>query len=285
MNYATKNVTTIHHLQHNTNASAIINSVKDIHKPRPYWHVDMKWAFGILLFCALLVSTVLLVASTLLSPKIALPSATYVVASQFSRDGLDDASDIKKIESELKKSGKNEFQPIEGSDAVITKGDIASLSPREIRLKLFGQIVEPIYYGTEELDKNTAQQYGALAILNEKTHDSLVTFFWISLIPVTLFMAGLVFFSHRYGRLVSPAIMLLLFSLLPSLFLFLIQNAATSIKDNEPFGLLPREQVLDIASVLSPYFYGALATGTSLLLAIPAIKLARKIIKPKDSKK
>lgn len=256
--------------------------MKDIHKPRPYWHVDIKWLFGILSFCALLVSTILFIASTLLSPNIAVPTATYVVASQFSKNGIDDATDINKIKNELKKSDKTEFHPIEGSSATITKKDITSLSPREIRLKLFGQIVEPIYYGAEKLDKNIAQQYGALAMLNEKTHQSLMTFFWVSLIPVVLFMTGLVLFSHRYGRLVSPAVMLLMFGLLPSLLLFFISSVAPPIKD----GFLSHDQIMNITKMLSPFFYSMFIVGTGLLLAIPAIKLITKIVKkPNSSKK
>ena len=250
--------------------------MQGVKKIRPYWHVDMKWIFGILLFLALLVSTVLFATSTLLSPKVALPGATYVVANQFSKNGLDDATDINKYKKQLEKSNKTEFKPIEGMDVTITKDELLNQSPREIRLNLFQQIVEPIYYGTAELDKNAAEQYGALTYLNEETYKTLMLYFWISLIPVALFTAGIVFFSHRYGRLVSPAVLLLTFGTLPSLSLILVQTTTPPKGDERLFSFLPQDIVLEAASTLSIYFYTLFYIGIALVTSILVIKLVRK---------
>lgn len=248
-------------------------------KPRPYWHVDLKWICGIFVFIALFAASVLCVVSTIMSPSVAIPTATYIAAQQFSKNGLDDPKDIEKIKKELEKTHKTEFKPFEGVDARITKSDLNNLTPREIRLKLFRQVVEPIYHS--QASKETMRQYGVVAFINEKMYGTLTSLFAWSLVVSAVFIAGLVYFSHRFGKLVSPALLLLTFGTLPTLLLFMIQATKAS-DDNGLFGL-PHERVVEIAGMMTPFFYTMFFVGVALLLAIPVIKLSSRFM-PKNKK-
>ena len=115
--------------------------------PRPYWHVDLKWIFGISAAFFLTSSLTLFTLSTLTSEKVAIPVASYVVASQFSRDGLDDPKDIEAAKSKFLKTKDNVFYPLDDKNIRITRDELETLSPREIRLKIFRQVVEPFYFG------------------------------------------------------------------------------------------------------------------------------------------
>lgn len=250
----------------------------DASKIRPYWHVDLKWVFGILLFLSLAVSSILFLLSTLLSPNVAVPSATYIVATQFSKNGLDDRTEIQQIQKKMEALGVTTLQPIEGADVQISKDELSRLSPREIRLKIFRQVVEPIYYrsASSKSNEQAMKQYGALAFLTSDTHRLISALFWWSLAPVALFMAGMVFFSWRYGRLVSPAIMLLLFGTGPTLLILLIINTVKGSTGEDQGGILSPELTKDIAAAVLPYYLTMFLTGICLVVAAVIIKLVMR---------
>lgn len=241
-------------------------------KPRPYWHVDAKWIFGIIFFISAFVSLVLFTTSTLLSPQVAVPVATYVVASQFSRNGLDEKIDLTTLKSQLESSGGENSFNLGGFKISVTNKDLNTLSPRELRLKVFGQVVETIYYQKTEVP-DAAKQYGVLAYFNKANADKFANFFKLSLVPVFLSAAGLVFFSYKYGRLISPAIPLILLGTLPSFLLFLVQNAKPRSGETGPFSFLPHEMVVDIAQRLSRVYYAIVGVGILLIVAAIVAKV------------
>lgn len=245
--------------------------------PRPYWHVDLKWIFGIIFFFLLIVASVSFALATLTSPKIAINSATYIVAGQFSKNGIDDPSDIEKFRQQYANSPETVIYPLpDNKDISITKQELNTLSPREIRLKIFRQVVEPIY--KQKMDEKTAKQYGLLAVLNENTHKSLQQVFIYTLIPALLAAAGMIFFSYRYGRLVSPAVVLLMVSTLPALIVLIAQHArAPKGADKGPFGGLPPEVISPIAASLAPLFHGMFFLALALFATVFILKIVNKI--------
>jgi hypothetical protein len=245
--------------------------------PRPYWHVDLKWIFGIILFFSLIVASVSFALATITSPKIAIDGGAYIVAGQFSKNGIDDPTDIEKLKQQYAALPDTVIYPLgNNKDISITKQELNTLSPRQIRLKIFRQVVEPIY--KQKMDDKTAKQYGALAVLNENTHKFLQSIFTFTLIPVVLAAAGMIFFSYRYGRLVSPAVVLLMVSTLPSFIVLVAQHARPPQNgDKGPFGGLPPEVISQIASSLAPLFHGMFLTALALLAAVVILKIVNKI--------
>ncbi len=243
--------------------------------PRPYWHVDAKWICG-LLFAVALTSTLVLTALwRLTSEAIAIPVATQVVASLFSPAGLDDPSDIETLKAQAASQPGDIIHPLPGQSASLTKQELTSLSPRELRLKIFRQVVEPYY--VEGVDTVAAKaptpaeqakikrDATLLTPLNRQTHTYLGGFITGAVIITMLLLAGLVFFSWRWGRLANAGLIGLLVSGPPTLFLLAVSSSAS--RDGGPVRQLTPELTHQVASsLLVPYAWVA-ATSLTLLLA------------------
>lgn len=244
-------------------------------KVRPYWHVDLKWIFGILTTFFLSTSLLLFSLTILTSEKIAIPLATFIVASQFSKNGLDDTKDIEEAKARFLNSRQDVFYPIEGQNVSVTRSDLETLSPRELRLKIFRQVVEPYYF--EQVDEETKKKAGPLGFVNHTTHTIINQIFFISILPLLLCLFGLLFFSYRYGKLLSPAVVFLLVSTFPTLLLFLIQNTTPPSGDTGPLSALPRELILHITTALSPMFFTVFCAGIGFMTLALGIKLVSKV--------
>ena len=92
-------------------------------------------------------------------------------------------------------------------------------------------------------------------------------------------MAGLIYFSYRYGKLISPAVVLLLVSTLPMIFLLLIRTTKPSIdaqRKGRPIPILPHEITVQVAEVLTPAYYLLFLLGIGLIGTAVIIKLFKR---------
>lgn len=243
-------------------------------KLRPYWHVDLKWIFGILTAFLLSIFLLLFTIGTLTSEKTAIPLAAQIVAMQFSKNGLDDVKDVEILKSKYLSTNHDTFYPLQGQDVSITRSDLQTLSPRELRLKIFRQIVEPFYY--EKIDEKTKKQAGILAFINQTTHKIIDQITIISFILFVLSLTGLIFFSYQYGKLISPAVVFLFVSTLPSAFLFIIAHARSNKENSGPIPFLPNDIAQELAKTLAAPYNFIFFTGIGLLVAVFVIKLLKK---------
>lgn len=248
---------------------------------RPYWHVDAKWVCAILLTLGLWVSSVLYILSTLTSERIAVPVATQIVAGLFSNKGLDDTTEIEEFKQKARQQAGDKVETLPG--IFVSKTDIETLSPRELRLKIFGQLVTPYYelgakgvaakQTTDPAERaKIERQAGLLALLNKNTHEILEQAFLISLGLLVLPLIGLVYFSAGFGRLVSPGIVLISISFPGAVIAGIMQIAKHSSK---PFGgggtsaipALPPESLEMMLGAFTPVFALVFALGVLLLVA------------------
>lgn len=243
----------------------------DNERIRPYWYVDAKWIFGILFTVSGAVALLLFVLTTLTSEKVAIPVASYVVASQFSREGIDSAKDIEAFKRQMAGSAQSVFYPLGGKDVAITRQELDSLEPREIRLKIFRQVVEPIYFAKRTPE--TMKQYGALAFFNYETAQLLSKIFYASLPVPALALVGLIWFSRGLGRLVSVALPTLFLVMPFTLLLFIIQHAPLPEGDGGLLSSLPKELIVGVAASLSWPFYALFWVGVLLLLVAIGVKI------------
>lgn len=220
--------------------------------------------------CFLSLSLLLFVLANLTSEKTAIPVATIIVASQFSRSGLDDPHDIDDLRKKFFSTGQTVFHPLPDEKVTITKSDLETLSPREIRLKIFRQVVEPFYYG--KIDEKTQQQAGLLALLNQNSHVIIQKLFLVSIFPFFFTLAGLIFFSYKYGKLISPAVVFIFASGFPAAFLFIISNSKSDNGNNSLLYFLPHEIAQQIASTLAVPYYLLFWIGVALLILTPILK-------------
>lgn len=192
-------------------------------KARPYWHVDAKWITAILLLFLLNLTFLLFILVQGTAAQRGIDLLTIILASSFSREGLDQEADLEIMHQKIAESNNGTWQPIPSLKILVREEDIAGLTPREMRLWFFRQLAEPIYYegqqGLEnlatdpEMAKNMEGGIGPFGFISAATHSKLLkTFYIVGSISLVL-MGLLVFFSYRFGRLGSPGCVLFLAAL------------------------------------------------------------------------
>jgi hypothetical protein len=196
---------------------------------RPYWHVDAKWITGLLLILLLNGTFLLFILTQVTAPEPGIEILTVVLASSFSREGLDQEADMQIMRQKIAESPDGAWQPIPGLNIVVRAEDIEGLTPREMRLWFFRQLAEPIYYGGQqglanlatdpEMAKNMEGGIGPMGFISAETHGKLNRAL-IVLGSLSLALLGLlIYFSYRFGRLGSPGCVIFL-SAVPGLVLF-----------------------------------------------------------------
>ncbi len=252
-------------------------------KPRPYWHVDAKWITGILLLFLLNITFLLFVFMQITAPERGIDLLTVMLASAFSRDGLDQQADLEIMHQKIAESPDGTWQPIPSLNIVVSEQDIAGLTPREMRLWFFRQLAEPIYYeGTEglkslatssEMQKTMEGGIGPLGLISAKTHSKLQKiFFAFGFISLGL-LGLLVFFSYRFGRLGSPGLVIFL-AAVPGLIVFsgmrgwLAQNAENPVQPTETTAVTVYKQMITqlAADALPEIVQMAIRTYLALVL-------------------
>lgn len=192
-------------------------------KPRPYWHVDAKWVCAILLAAVLAVTLPVAAAHRLTAKDNATELLAYTMAGLTSPKGIDDATGLEEIKARVKKKGSETIK-LGSLEVVFTAKDLETLSPRELRLKVFRAFAERFYdqgaRGIAEaqglskaaVDK-AVKDASMLSLFSQAAHDRLGTVLgWLIVVNVLL-LAALVFFSYRFGRLASPGLIMLLVGL------------------------------------------------------------------------
>src|SRR5258708_3643693 len=155
------------------------------HEIRPYWHVDVKWLSGVLLFVSLGACLFLYNLSNLTERSSAVNISATVIARLFSENGMDYSGDLAGFRKQAASSPSNIIKPLEQFPTVqLSKYDVLRLSPRDLRIAIFSQITGPIYdkgvkAAAVSLTRDPAQQQqfiqqaSVLGIVTESTHELL----------------------------------------------------------------------------------------------------------------
>jgi hypothetical protein len=262
----------VRHSGYGYRMSAFANSSARTHS-RPYWHVDAKWISGLAMTAALGAALLLFAMASLTRPDRAVELSATLVASFFSKDGLDAPIDTTQLQQRLAASPTGTVAPLDGfPTATITKADL-SLSPRELRLKIFRQIAQPVYdLGVDgaakqfSSDPKQQEQFAKsasfLAVLTRKTHDTLLRDGQIGLGVAALFLAGVVFFSARWGRLANPGLLLVVTGLPGAIAGSVLGRAGSGMK----LGPLPSDVVPAVGQAMQVVYLPAIEVGVGLVV-------------------
>ena len=240
---------------------------KEIIKELPRWHKDAKWISGIIFFLSLIVLIGTYNLYFLTVRKNAVPAIGSILAINYSRTGLDDPKDINELVSKAKKSGQTIIQPIPQLDIKISIKDVEEKSPREARLFFFNKIGEKIY----DQDKSNLKDLGLFGFVNKGTN------LWFRNILIgigimSLFsLLALIFFSHRFGKIVSPAVVVLL-AVLPQAAFWGLMQTIVSNKQLSQTNFIPEGK--SITEVLSFTLYSVLSLITKDILIFYLVVLA-----------
>lgn len=258
-------------------------------KPRPYWHVDLKWINAILLFFTLSASLLLFNLANLTQREHAIELSGTIVASLFSREGLDDAKGLEEFKQQANASPDGFIAPIPQFPNVrISKEQANTLSPRELRLAIFKQVTTPIYDkglqgAAADITSNPDEQQkfvkdaALLGMFTRTTHETLQRAFIIFTVISVLLLAGVIYFSHGWGRLVSPGMLLLLTSPLGAFIGLMILYPP---KDGDaPFAALPQIVTQAVGNSLAQSYGSALVLALILLAVAGIGKIVHGILR------
>ena len=268
----------------------------------PAWHKDVKWLFGILALIALHITLLGINVYRLTEEKIAIRLTATALASSFSPDGLDDPKSLAEVNQLLKY--QNSISPIPGLNLKITKEDFAGKSPREARIGFFEKLATPLYregqegvakLATDPKIKNDIKSGTSfLTIVSQKNHDFIGGIIKITSLICLLLLAGVIFFSQRFGRLFAPGLIITLVSLPGALLSFLLTTAlrlhpaATTVAREagigDKVGAVWQVVGPDIVAVLAKTYQTALAVGLMFIGLALAGRIIHAIIRKKSKK-
>lgn len=216
--------------------------LKRVEKPiknRKYWHIDAKWVCALLLAITLAATLPVVAVYQITAKEPATRLISYTMAGLTSPDGIDGESGISEVKQRVLRNG-SETITLAGVSVTFTANDINTLSPRELRLKVFGAFATKFYdqgakgfAASQGLDTSAVDKFqndsSVLSVFTLSTHNFIGgILLWVLLINILLLL-GLVLFSHRFGKIVSPGVVMLLVGL-PAVILaiFASQNSTVS---------------------------------------------------------
>ncbi len=261
----------------------------DPNHPRPYWHVDAKWVCGLILSAALGASLLLFSLARLTDRDVIIPVASQILSGFIFKQGsLDDANGIDDLKRQAAAAGGTIHPLSDFPNVTLTTADLNTLTPRQIRLKLVSQIVEPFY--TKGVDQAVAEatsnpdqqaqlksQVGLLGPLSASNHQKLGGAAQVSLILVLLALIGVVGFSAGWGRLASPGVVALL-TAGPLALVFTIIKLGVEHPGPDGSGPFQNPVVAALVPAVQPYYAWAALAGVGLLLAAGLGKLISRLL-------
>lgn len=210
----------------------------------------------------------------------------YTFAGMTSPQGIDSSEGLGEIKARVLQNG-SETVSLAGIDIVFTAEDFNTLSPRELRLKVFRAFADRFYdqgakgfAKSQGFDAATAEKFendaSLTGLFSSAAHKKVGTILLWMVLADLLLIAAVAFFSRRFGRLVSPGLVLLLVGLPGIIF------AAISSQNPEVVGTARSETASDqfaalglfanyVAPLVVPHFASvylfALVSGGGLLVA------------------
>lgn len=267
-------------------------------KTRPYWHVDLKWMFGIMAFMSLWGALLLNAFAALSERDNATEITSSFVTSILKKNSVDVSGAIDQLRAQAAALPDDAVVSLPEMPAVkITKTELLTKTNEEIQSLAITQLMTPIYdQGLDKAATNFSEdkteqqsfkkQAGILGVISKQTHDALVLTSRVALVSSLLWFAGLIYFSAGWGRLVSPGIVLLAVSPVGVALGGLLEYLGKLGRQSESiFGLLPQSVMTNLASVMNSTYRPAMFIGVGLLAAAGIGKLVSKNLPRKPSAK
>jgi hypothetical protein len=217
----------------------------------------------------------------------AIQTATLLLATMYSRNGLDDEAEMEGFHERLRAEPDGCIRPIDSLEITVCEDAIRGLTPREARLYIFRQLAEPIYdSGTAgmtdlaadaETERVMAQGLGILSFFTRQTHQSLQRVLAVLAIACAALFLPLVFFSYRWGRLGAPGCAIVAAglpgSLLFGFFAFVFHPPASTTSEPGMSELLG-----NLASGLLPPLAEAAVRSYAIVIALGALLILAALI-------
>lgn len=248
---------------------------------RPYWHVDAKWVSGLLLAFMLFVWLLMIAAWQITNRETAIPlMANLITLGMKEGDAASNQKTLEEWRQRITQSPTKSIQPIAGFPATVTEADL-QLGADGLRDKIFRQVVTPLYEKgarklAEEQTSDKAQQdkfvnsASTLSLITSESHNriGIVALVWGI---TTVLVGGLaVMFSYRLGKLVTPAIVLLLVSM-PGMVIFTLFSLVISTQPVAPAA--EAQNYLDLALAAKGQFAPAVDAARQVYLVAVLVSI------------
>lgn len=185
---------------------------------KPYWYVDLKWVFGLVLLASLGATLLLFAARQVTERETAINLSAGAIGAYLTHGNTDDQAGIDKLKAQAAAAPNQTIYPIPGfPTAALTLTDLNTLTTSQITQKLFSQVTSPIYdLGIEGAAKKFSsdpaaqqsfiKQASLLRVMTKTTHDKISTLFIILALVSALLLLGLILFSFGWGKLGDPGL-------------------------------------------------------------------------------
>jgi hypothetical protein len=264
---------------------------------RPYWHVDAKWICALLLFTTLVFGLPVMALYRLTAKGPATSVMSYTLAGLTSPRGIDSEDGLIEIKERVR-INKTETIKLAGIAIIFTEQDVNTLSPRQLRLKVFGAFAEKFYNqgaqgiaASQGLDQTTSDQFqkdaSVLQLFTKSSHATIGKVVLAISVAALIFLGLAVLFSHRFGRLVTPGVVFLLAGLPGLLFAVIANQNPTVVGAARPETVTNTGAALAtfgafVAPLVVPYFASTylalLIAGATLLLTALICKIVAIIL-------
>jgi len=267
-------------------------------KKRQYWHIDAKWVCALLLALTLAATLPIAAAYQITAKEPATKLISYTLAGLTSPDGIDSDAGLLEIKQRILKNGP-ETVTLAGISVVFTENDINTLSPRELRLKVFGAFAIKFYdqgakgfADSQSLDASAVEKFqkdsSTLSVFTLSAHNFIGNILLIAILIDVVLISGLVYFSYRFGKLVSLGIVSLLVGL-PGIIIGafasqhnVVAGTARDMTATNSFDMIGGF-ISFVAPLILPYFastyLAVLLSGFTLLLIAGIGRIVYAIIK------
>lgn len=183
---------------------------------RPYWHVDAKWVSGLALALCWTLTLLALTAYQLTRPETATVVGGQLLAGMTSLGDEGEETDQTAVDefiAQVEAAGPGGLQPIPGMEATISVDDLARYTADELRVHLFTQVAEEVYWqgaqAAEASGQSRLSSLGLMALLTNESHQRVRSALIGLLAADMVLLALVVIFSAGWGRLASPGLVLL----------------------------------------------------------------------------
>ena len=151
------------------------DSNESTRKPRPYWHLDMKWIVALIFIPVFALSFLAANLYIMTERDNAVKVSAVILKAMYAPK--DSSGEIEKVREAIKNSPDKVLEPFPGTDIKITEADLDKYTPEELKQNLFYQLAGTIYDGSSSSQgmtlKEIAKNLGLMALFTKSGHDQI----------------------------------------------------------------------------------------------------------------
>lgn len=235
----------------------------------------LKWLTGIVLLAVFTITTGIYIIYRITAPDIAVPALGRIMESAV--QGMPMGS-LDRVREEVTRRGILTVEPVAGITVQVDREKIQGLPAGELKSYLFREAAAPLYakgadaflvHVSDSGVKNRLSSFGSsLQYLAEDFHGITRTALIVFGALTLLLFIILLFLSYRFGKLVSPGIILLLAGTMGITVITFLKSTASSLARFSPgLGGLGDKLTGGISQVTAPMADLVTTTYLAILLA------------------